>query len=217
MFQERIKRAISIVLVVGMIICSNGFTTLAQGASESFDEAHKGGSQSNPINYYYQYQEELNGNGNVFGEGNNSINDADADDRGNGDEKENIVLDGNEEDSSNKQKLNDGQSSDNAMTIKTMEIAYLQIVLVMNKTLPTHQAMIMKKSQRTIIIPRAMTIQKTQMVEISQILLLMIIMITKSKSNTKITKRVLLKNKLLKKMLPQQKILQNNLLKTLLQ
>ena len=38
---------------------------------------------------------------------------ADADDRGNGDEKENIVLDGNEEDSSNKQKLNDGQSSDN--------------------------------------------------------------------------------------------------------
>ena len=113
MFQEKFRKAVSILLIVCMTICSNGFTTLAQGDSGVFDDAHKGGSQNNPTNYYYQYQQELAGNGQIFGDGNNSVND---DNGGNGgEEKENIVLDG--EDSGNKQNLDAGNtdSSDNSV------------------------------------------------------------------------------------------------------
>lgn len=117
MFQEKFRKAVSILLIVCMTIGSNGFTTLAQGDAGVFDDAHKGGSQNNPTNYYYQYQEELNSNGKI-GDGNNSIND----DGENGEEeKENIVLDG--EDTSNNQKIDakDNDSSNDDASDKDNE------------------------------------------------------------------------------------------------
>lgn len=100
MFQEKIRKGIAGLLIVCMTICSNGFATLAESAKEGLVATEQTGSQENTTNYYYEYQQELALNAGKSHDSLDSFGDsgdfANADNSGDN-EKENIVLDGEKE------------------------------------------------------------------------------------------------------------------------
>ena len=60
MFGEKLKRAISIVLIIGMVISSNGFAALASSVGDVVSEAENAAMQQEQKNYYELLnQEEL--------------------------------------------------------------------------------------------------------------------------------------------------------------
>ena len=95
MFQEKFRKGIASLLIVCMTIGSNGFATLADSSEGAIAAAGQAGSQENTTNYYYEYQQELVMNVGKSQDSLNSFGDAgDAANADNFEDKENIDLDG---------------------------------------------------------------------------------------------------------------------------